>query len=67
FKAPKRYRHKNSIDIDIDVTKVLEDSPTSIKLVVWYWNRQYKFRHDIDEIVVKKEHYDMWDEIDEII
>lgn len=68
FEKDGRYRHRDTLDIDMQVVEVLKRSPLGTKLSVLYFNRHWKkgeflidYRPEI--VVVKSEDYAHWERI----
>ena len=65
FKANRRYRHMSCLDIDIDVWRVLGETPEYISVIVGYWNRHLKgYQGRTEQVVsIRKEDFWKWSEI----
>lgn len=62
FKPGNRYRHRNCLDIDLNVEKILGESDELISLIVCYWNRHMDFPQGPmpDVVRVKKSDLSNW-------
>lgn len=61
FHENHMYRNVNTLDADLYVTKVVEETDIDITLNVKYFNRFYLlFMGDPDTVVIKKSDYDNW-------
>ncbi len=66
FRKGERYRHKNCIDVDIEVIheEVFHEDYTILK--VFWLNRNYENGNYVinrDKVKIKKEHYQFWSEL----
>jgi hypothetical protein len=66
FKIGSRYRHKNCIDVDIQVLDIHIDTPDLKILKILWLNRNWlngNFIIDSDIIKIKKEQFNNWSKV----
>lgn len=67
FNATGFYRHKDTLDIDIYVVRVIDEYELGATLVVKYWNRHLKtFQPDAEDsetVSINKQDYNKWKEV----
>ena len=67
FVKGHRYRHKDCLDVDVIVTKVIvSESPEYVKANVLYWHRTLAkvMIPEIEEVKIKTEDFKNWEMVE---
>lgn len=64
FRSGYKYRHRNCLDLDIEVFKVLGENDSIISLIVSYWNRAGFYQGRMQVVSVKKKDLESWKRLD---
>jgi hypothetical protein len=54
------YRHRNCIDVDIYIVKIVHIGKDSFKAKVRYWNRHGNYVIETDQVVIQKKDLPNW-------
>lgn len=67
FVAGARFRHKNCLDMDLEILSIQAASPDHVTANVVYLNRNWRqgnfVIHKEDGVLLKKEHWPHWERI----
>lgn len=64
FRTGKRYRHRNSLDIDLEIQKFLGENDDIVSFIVSYWNRKMKvYQGGLQVVSIRKVDLGNWKEI----
>ena len=63
FESGERYRHQNSLDVDLLVVDTVSDGPAWIQLKVFWVSQKSGFLLSADEVKILKDDVSKWKKV----